>query len=133
MSSNSRNSIQSGHSCGSSSEFGFKTDIFGVLFLFFVFSDKNRFDFSSVENFDKFSVHNFVGISTSVVYTRIRKKFQFNFFVRFFGQMLTFAVPSITYVRISAQHCTATERTQQRRLLYSVFQLTKKIEKNLNI
>ena len=30
MSSNSRNSIHNGHSCGSSSEFGFKTDIFDV-------------------------------------------------------------------------------------------------------
>ena len=37
-------------------------------------------------------------------------------------------MPSITYVRISAQHCTDTQHTQQRRLLYSVFQLTKLIE-----
>ena len=61
MSSNSRNSIQSGHSCGSSSEFGFKTDIFvlydkseliSVDFLFSVHSlqdvilVRNRFRFS---------------------------------------------------------------------------------------
>ena len=129
MSSNSRNSIQSGHSCGSSSEFGFKTDIFEVFFFFSMwFWIKIGLDFFSRGFWRVFCAQFRRNTSTWVVYTRIRKKFQINFFVRFFGQMLTFAVPSITYVRISAQHCTATERTQQRRLLYSVFQLTKLIE-----
>ena len=72
MSSNSRNSIQSGHSCGSSSEFGFKTDIF-------VLYDKS--ELISVDFL--FSVHSLQDVIL------VRNRFRFSiFFCQIFGQML---------------------------------------------
>lgn len=107
MSSNSRNSIQSGHSCGSSSEFGFKTDIF-------VLYDKS--ELISVDFL--FSVHSLQDVIL------VRNRFRFSiFFVRFLDKCY-FRATEITYVRSSRCSAQATQR-QRLSLLYSVFQLMK--------
>lgn len=109
MSSNSRNSIQSGHSCGSSSEFGFKTDIF-------VLYDKS--ELISVDFL--FSVHSLQDVILS------QKSFPiFNFFFVRFLDKCYFRATEITYVRSS--RCCSAQATQRQRLslLYSVFQLMK--------